>query len=82
MYSLFWFTLICKNSDKWTDKQTNIRGTYAMDSSRGHKTVTYKHTYGQTDIQTSLGSITGQLQVGPMLYTLYIDINLRVYTLH
>ena len=22
--------------------------------------------------------ITGQLQVGPMLYTLYIDINLRV----
>ena len=32
--------------------------------------------------KTSLGSITGQLQVGPMLYTLYIDINLRVYTLH
>ena len=33
-------------------------------------------------ILTSLGSITGQLQVRPMPYTLYIDINLRVYTLH
>ena len=30
------------------------------------------------DIEQAGADITGQLQVRPMLYTLYIDINLRV----
>ena len=32
----------------------------------------------QTDKEQALHDITGQLQVRPMLYTLYFDINLRV----
>ena len=39
----------------------------------------YAVQYTRTDIHNKAAAdITGQLQVRPMLYTLYIDINLRV----